>query len=171
MFVNKRGVSPLIATVLLIAFAVALGAVVMNWGKGYVEQTAQNSGQKAEMDLACQTDIKIGIKEIGNTEKVCYNSSADYAEFMLENTGNEDITGIRMIVIDANDNIYDEDDTAFTIGDGSVSPKYTFDYSASSVSGSLQLLEIVPMITVKGRSTPQPCLKNSVLLDDIPSCT
>ena len=30
---NKKGVSPLIATILLIAFAVALGAVVMSWGR------------------------------------------------------------------------------------------------------------------------------------------
>ena len=29
---NKKGISPLIATVLLISFAVSLGAVVMNWG-------------------------------------------------------------------------------------------------------------------------------------------
>ena len=33
IFLQKKGVSPLIATVLLISFAVALGAVVMNWGR------------------------------------------------------------------------------------------------------------------------------------------
>ena len=32
MFASKKGLSPLIATILLIAFAVALGAVVMNLG-------------------------------------------------------------------------------------------------------------------------------------------
>jgi len=32
--VGKRGISPLIATVLLVAFAVSLGAVVMNWASG-----------------------------------------------------------------------------------------------------------------------------------------
>ena len=31
---NKKGISPLIATVLLIGFAVALAAVVMTWGLG-----------------------------------------------------------------------------------------------------------------------------------------
>ena len=34
---NRRGLSPLVATVLLIAFAVALGAVIMSLGKSYVE--------------------------------------------------------------------------------------------------------------------------------------
>lgn len=31
---NKKAISPLIATLLLVAFAVALGAVVMNWSQG-----------------------------------------------------------------------------------------------------------------------------------------
>ena len=30
-FRSKRGLSPLIATVLLIAFAVSMGAMIMNW--------------------------------------------------------------------------------------------------------------------------------------------
>jgi flagellin-like protein len=34
VFDSRKGLSPLIATVLLIAFAVALGVMVMNWGKG-----------------------------------------------------------------------------------------------------------------------------------------
>jgi len=42
--VGKRGISPLIATVLLVAFAVALGAVVMNWAKG-VEETDTSASQ------------------------------------------------------------------------------------------------------------------------------
>ncbi|MBS3158744.1 hypothetical protein J4206_05650 [Candidatus Woesearchaeota archaeon] len=42
--VGKRGISPLIATVLLVAFAVALGAVVMNWAKG-VEEAETSGGE------------------------------------------------------------------------------------------------------------------------------
>jgi len=38
LLLNKKGVSPLIATVLLIAFAVSLGAVIMNWGKSAFEE-------------------------------------------------------------------------------------------------------------------------------------
>lgn len=37
---NKRGISPLIATVLLVAFAVALGAVVMSWTSGVEPEPA-----------------------------------------------------------------------------------------------------------------------------------
>jgi|FLOH01.1.fsa_nt_gi flagellin-like protein len=37
---NKRGISPIIATILLIAFAVAIGAMIMNWTAGAGEKDA-----------------------------------------------------------------------------------------------------------------------------------
>lgn len=37
---NKKALSPLVATLLLVIFAIALGSVVMSWGKEYVEQAA-----------------------------------------------------------------------------------------------------------------------------------
>lgn len=53
--VGKRGISPLIATVLLVAFAVALGAVVMNWAKGVEEtDTGKSSGAATSTAQATQ---------------------------------------------------------------------------------------------------------------------
>jgi flagellin-like protein len=51
---NKKGLSPLIATLLLVIFAIALGSIVMSWGKEYVEQatavqevTVESIGEKS----------------------------------------------------------------------------------------------------------------------------
>ncbi len=38
---SKKGISPLIATILLIAFALIIGAVTMNWGKAYAEKSEE----------------------------------------------------------------------------------------------------------------------------------
>jgi len=57
MKLNKKAVSPLIATVLLIAFAVALGAVVMNWGRSYVETTAEYAERGSDIQILCSRDI------------------------------------------------------------------------------------------------------------------
>jgi len=38
---NKRGLSPIIATILLIAFAVAIGAMIMSWTAGIVKEAPQ----------------------------------------------------------------------------------------------------------------------------------
>ncbi len=35
---KKKGISPLVATILLIAFALVIGTVTMNWGKAYAEK-------------------------------------------------------------------------------------------------------------------------------------
>lgn len=40
MFKSKKSISPLVATILLLAFAVALGSVVMSWGKGLIEKAS-----------------------------------------------------------------------------------------------------------------------------------
>ena len=37
---NKRALSPLVATILLVIFALVIGTITMNWGKTYVEQVA-----------------------------------------------------------------------------------------------------------------------------------
>ena len=44
---EKKGMSPLVATVLLIAFAVALGAVVLNWGEEFVQEATAVGGEFA----------------------------------------------------------------------------------------------------------------------------
>jgi len=35
---NKRALSPLVATILLVIFSLAIGTITMNWGKNYVEK-------------------------------------------------------------------------------------------------------------------------------------
>jgi len=81
---TKGTVSPLIATVLLIAFSFALGAVVLSWGESFVEERAQFVNEPAEVITSCQpievsalrvdgnpvgcigqTDISVGVENLG----------------------------------------------------------------------------------------------------------
>ena len=84
-FINKRGVSPIIATVLLISFAVALGTVVLNWGRS--------------LDISDSGDIcsGIGIKLRNlNNLQACYIYSGNeaYINFIIDNIGNKDVDGL-----------------------------------------------------------------------------
>jgi len=85
--VGKRGVSPLIATVLLIAFAVALGAVVMNWGRNF----------SMGSDVRECAAVTIEPQEV-NGYKACYGADDEggYVNFVLKNTGQRDISGVSM---------------------------------------------------------------------------
>ena len=50
---NVKGISPLIATVLLIGFTVALAAVVMTWGTGFVRSTTEQTAESSSLGIVC----------------------------------------------------------------------------------------------------------------------
>jgi len=68
-FHEKRGMSPLIATVLLIAFAVALGAMIMNWSSTFGESTGPDCSAISMImsPYLCYAEnmIKLSVKNIG----------------------------------------------------------------------------------------------------------
>ena len=66
MIKNKRGISPLIATVLLIGFAVALAAVVMTWGLDFIKSTADTTEQQTENTLTCATELSFAISNVNS---------------------------------------------------------------------------------------------------------
>ncbi|MBW2989160.1 hypothetical protein KY358_02460 [Candidatus Woesearchaeota archaeon] len=56
---KKKAMSPLIATLLLVVFALVIGAMTMNWGKLYVENI-KDTPQSKDVDSA----ILISIRDI-----------------------------------------------------------------------------------------------------------
>lgn len=120
---NKRAVSPLIATVLLIAFAVALGAVVMNWGRGYVEETADFAKQRSDSDVKCSAEVDIDIVEIDDAQQICYNDTAERIEFMVENVKDKDIEKLQVRIIGEDSRVPNSTIVEYTNGDP-ILPKY-----------------------------------------------
>lgn len=59
---TKKGVSPLVATILLIAFAVAIIVLVTIWGRNYIEEKAQKEGALAQLESECQ-NVEFGFVE------------------------------------------------------------------------------------------------------------
>jgi len=71
---KKRGVSPIIATLLLIAIVVVLAAIIFLWARGFVNEVIMKNGQAAELtcdevNLASAIDYtnnQVQITNIGN---------------------------------------------------------------------------------------------------------
>ncbi len=64
-FESKGGISPIVATVLLVAFAVALGAVVMSWARGIeAEPITDFEGCIIEGPLPADPLIQLQIRYI-----------------------------------------------------------------------------------------------------------
>src|SRR3989338_5811436 len=88
--ISKKAVSPLIATVLLMAFAVALGAIVMTWGKTYVTDTTEDVGTRTLQTRTCALDVNIALMNIGGSPYICKdepNGNLDKLEFIINNKG------------------------------------------------------------------------------------
>ncbi len=60
---NKRALSPLIATVLLVIFALVIGTITMNWGKSYVDKIKEEP-EAEEKISSFDSAIIISIKDI-----------------------------------------------------------------------------------------------------------
>ena len=83
MIMNKRGISPLIATVLIIGFTVALSAVVMTWGTGFVRSTTDQTAKSSQAGIDCS---RLNF-QVGNP--VCVGNVLQSIE--ISNNGDRDI--------------------------------------------------------------------------------
>ncbi|MBS3105628.1 hypothetical protein J4234_05200 [Candidatus Woesearchaeota archaeon] len=160
IFSSKKGVSPLIATVLLIAFAVALGSVVMNWGLNL------NIGKSADM---CR-NVEIKLRNIDMSE-VCFGGFGPrgYVNFIIDNTGTIDINGLAVwIVGEKGTMLFDLDN--ILIGKGSLYDKkdkeVIYDFSAF---GNIKQVQFIPKVR-SGQST-EICPKNAIKADKIGACS
>lgn len=151
---QKRGVSPLIATVLLIAFAVALGAVVMNWGRTYAQDTQDKVQQTADEDVACTLDVAMDVVKLTSGVKLCFggSSSDGYIQATLKNTGKKAITSTDVSIIGATGQVFNNE----SINASDIDPglatfmNITYDYTTY---GKIEQIRFVPNILVRGVET------------------
>ncbi len=82
---DQKGMSPLIATLMLIGFATAIGIVIMNFGRAEVEEGAQ-----------CAVGIDLKIPVINKEEQVCFDRAKKQLFFILENGPNIRVEGVTL---------------------------------------------------------------------------
>ncbi len=158
-FKSKKGVSPLIATILLIAFAVALGSVVMNWG---LSLELGKSGDKCR-------NVDIRIRNVDVSE-VCYGGIGQngYINFIIDNAGS-DINGMSIWVIGEKgtmlfdvDNILIKKGTLYEKEDKEV----TYDFLTY---GSIKQVQFIPKIKLE--QSLEVCPKNAAKAEKIGACS
>lgn len=148
---NKKGVSPLIATILLIGFAVGLGAVVMNWGKSIVEETSFTLGDCSRASLNVDDNT------------LCYGNN--YIQFDLDNIGSVDMEGVTLWITGSK-NSYQIDlpDSNLKRG-GHVSKKVLYDFNTY---GNIIQVQFIPKI--KSEGSILPCTKSSLEKSKLRQC-
>jgi|TARA_B100001971_G_C18126746_1_gene502473 flagellin-like protein len=158
-FFNKKGVSPLIATVLLISFAVALGSVVLNWGRNFdISRPGDNCA-----------GISIKIRNI-NDYQVCYSGSGQdqYINFIMDNKGDRDIGGLGIwITGEKGTKLLDFNELSIKTGElldiKDKSVKYDY-----GTYGAIKNIQFFPKVKVD--NDLEICARKSIKSDNIGAC-
>jgi len=163
---HKRGVSPLIATVLLIAFSVALGAIIMSWGRSFVTTQTDTVGSQSAQEMRCSLDVAVDWLIIGDEYQVCHGSRG--VNVTVQNVGNIDITGIKIQAIDSSGMTFNGQ------GNRTLSPgdAYRFDVVLSEAGGisDVRQITVMPMIDVQGSAIDRFCTNARIEVEEIGYC-
>ena len=83
---DKKGISPLIATVLLIGFTIVLAAVVIRWGGDFITGTTESTTCEADIASACATQVDfevVSADALGITVTIKNNADYDLDSFTV----------------------------------------------------------------------------------------
>lgn len=84
----RKGISPLIATVLIIGFTVALAAIIMTWGTTFSKGIQKGTEATTEEQMACAQEVQIALSS------ACVNSDANTVQMTIKNDGSKEITAM-----------------------------------------------------------------------------
>jgi flagellin-like protein len=91
---KKKAMSPLFSTIILIGFAIALGGVVMSWGR---------AGYGVEESVIVCEQTSLSLVSYGENEGICNKEGKLY--FTMQNNGEVSLDGVKVSLL-SNENIY-----------------------------------------------------------------
>jgi flagellin-like protein len=135
---NKRGLSPLVATVLLIAIVIVIALLIWFWYRDVIEKKQEKEELSAQ--LICAQQIEFEIRNPG----CVLNTDPPSVVFEVENTGTRRIEKFNIVARDPNDNLLGSREISVT-----VNPPETSDLSIdidSLTQGQIVKVEVTPII-------------------------
>jgi hypothetical protein len=144
--------SPLLVTIFLVAFAVALGAMVMSWGS--------NAGTR---DSSSCKDVEISPQVVSGSELICYDASGGKVKVVISNTGGVALDAVINRQVSSDFSINDISIPASSLGIGQVLSTDLF-----LVPGPMRI-ELIPAISVLNERVI--CTSKALIREDISPCT
>jgi len=140
---DKRGISPLIATVLIIGFTVALAAVIMTWGQSFSRGIQEQTEETSTQQITCAQDVMFDIKN------VCETTTDGTYKITIANNGNKKIDSFRVRYYESADDVIPQDVTFG--GDGIDSFGIESDNTVASGQSDVVKIEVMPVITIESK--------------------
>lgn len=151
---GKEGVTPLMITMLLLSLAVAVGVVIMNFGRAQVEENAQ-----------CAIDIGLHFASIGGQEQFCYDAGKKALSFTVENGLNIKVEGLIVNVIGS------EKAETLELNDAKMSKAGTYVGKAafdSAAGGQIRQVKITPKVVLY--DAEQICGEQALVVESVRNC-
>lgn len=154
----KRGISPIIATILLLLLAMGLGVVVMSWGRAQLEASAR-----------CSIDLGLKVVEIQGKRQVCEYTEDDERKllFVIENGAALDLGGIRLVAFGE----HNGKQKAY-VTDIDVEIPRGYPYIGRVTHGLDRILKakIVPKVILYPDADPILCPEQALIVENITAC-
>lgn len=158
MLNNKRGLSPLISTVLLVFAAIAVGVIVMNWGRATLEENAK-----------CAIDTKMDVVRLNEEPQVCYAGSGKQGmiHFIVENGPSVEVEKLHFRVIGEKGVFTTElSDSDIDIG-SSIIKDVPYDFE---LFGDIRQVKISPMLVLYPQEPPLLCSEQGIVAEELKPC-
>ncbi|HLD03081.1 MAG TPA: archaellin/type IV pilin N-terminal domain-containing protein [Candidatus Nanoarchaeia archaeon] len=128
---NSKGISPLIATVLIVGFTVALAAVIFTWGVNFTKETTEKTTQQANVAQKCgQISFDVDVS--------CANNAVEYVE--VTNREDVQLSAFKLRVInDQVTEVYDINATTDMLKPFGTK-RYSGDFSAVQSPSKVELI-------------------------------
>ncbi len=145
MIRNKRGISEIVATVLLIALTIIVAVIIFTWGTFFVSQTTEEVQETSSRNIAC-TDVRFEILSVSCSDgKV---NIGNFTGFVVENKIDKDISSFIVRVRNNSLNVLDPDVQTMLQKFGIVNINYGFEANINSILYPT-LVEVIPKITLE----------------------
>ncbi|MCK5594239.1 MAG: hypothetical protein KAI18_03285 [Candidatus Aenigmarchaeota archaeon] len=126
MYTKKRkGISPLIAVVLLIVFTVAISTIIIGWMNDYTKKTTSDASENTDVVVACAKQVINIPTSIG-----VQTNSSGYVTVLVENIGQAETTIKQILAVDNVSNMCQIDIVNATIDIGDIGVFGPMDCSA-----------------------------------------
>ncbi|MGM5487430.1 MAG: archaellin/type IV pilin N-terminal domain-containing protein [Nanobdellota archaeon] len=158
---DKKGMSPLLATLLLIAFAISLGILVMSLG----QQMRQNSGHgNVNMSKVC-SQVSFEVVSVGGLSSLCYDKEAKQLSLIGVNRG-APIHSMQVWVIGKR--LYKAELLDDPLPKG-MTVERQIPYDASQY-GTIDKIKLIPRIQDLTMDDPVFCVDYPIEVNQVPTC-
>ena len=148
---NKRGASPLVVTIILIAFAVALGTMIMNLGS-----------QSINLKPTCD-NVELSFEKTFGEDTICYDEASLKLRVVLQNSGKAGVDSVLFRHIKANLR-----SNEFPLRDSELKPADIYDVEIGYELSTKTHIEFIPVIKT-GEGTKK-CADKALVVEGLKPC-